>query len=390
MRALTWTILIGALAAGCTVGEKSADWPSQDGYPPWMYDAPFYHEPSEDLAVLETLNGTPIYHSHSEYFFIRHPAGCQAASEPRLGVWYSTNQGQVWEKAGFFGLEQSHFLLRAESEGQCWIRFVGSVEATSDPPAGMPHRIYIVDRQRPRVLLRVTPSPWQDSQRKLPRKFSTGQNVVLRWLIRDRRLDKNSPKLQVCFARYPQNAPWLTVPEKIEPSGTMTIEIPEKATIDGQVRFRVSARDLAGNIGTAASDVLHVISSKAPMPAARIKASESADAIRQTQGTRAGRPGWPAEGTLLRGGTTCVLDRLPASAGSYSPLNLEFSADDSQSWLTVAKGLKAGAKNEWTVPTVTSKNCRLQIVGFNKDGQKYMLIMGPRFTVTTVAPAETM
>ncbi len=287
MRALTWTILIGALVAGCTIGDKSPDWSMDHEYPPWMYDAPFYHKPSVDLPILETLNGTPIYHSRKEYFFIRHPDDCQSAEEPRVGVWYSTNQGQVWKRAGFFGAEQSHFLFQAESEGRFWIRFVRPDQEASDPPPGVPHRIYIVDRQPPRVALHVTPSPWRNKETKLPRQFSAGQNVVLRWLIRDRRLDKNSPKLQLCFAKDPNNATWLTVPQKIEPSGTITIEIPEKAASDGELRFRLCAQDLAGNVGTAVSDVLHVLSTKAPAPVPPVRASEVEDTGRQTQGTQA-------------------------------------------------------------------------------------------------------
>ena len=287
MRALTWTIMIGALVAGCSVGGKSSDWSMDHEYPPWLYDAPFYRKPSEDLPVLETLNGTPIYHSGREYFFIRHPDGCQVADEPRVGVWYSANQGEVWKRAGFFGAEQSHFLFRAESEGCFWVRFDRPDEEASDLSPSPPHRIYIVDRQAPRVALHVTPSPWRDKETKLPRQFSAGQNVVLRWLIRDRRLDVNSPKLQLCFAKDPTNAPWLTVPQKIEPSGTITIEIPAKAASDGELRFRLCAQDLAGNVGTAVSDVLHVVSTEAPAPVAPIRASEAADPVRRTEGAPA-------------------------------------------------------------------------------------------------------
>ena len=392
MRALIWTILIGALAAGCTAGNKAPASSLQDGYPSWMYDAPFYQRPSQDLPPQETLYGIPIYHSPSDYFFIRHPAGSQAAGEPRVGIWYSTDHGQVWERAGFFGVEQSHFLFQAESESRYWIRFTGLAKETAPPPSDMPHRIYIVDRQRPRVALKVTPSPWQDKGKKLPRQFSTGQNVVLRWLIRDRRLDQNSGKLQLCFAKSPDEASWLTVPEKIKFSGTMTIEIPEEAASDGELRFRLSTRDLAGNTGTAVSDVLHIVSAntKAPTPAPRIRASDAADPIQQIQGTRDERPGWPVPGAMLHGRTARVLDWLPDSAGGYNSVNLEFSTNDSQSWFTIARDLKAGAKNKWTVPPVISKNCRLQVVGFSKGGQKYMLIMSPRFTVITDSPDKTL
>lgn len=392
MRTLTWTILIGALAAGCTVGNKTPASSLKDGYPAWMYDAPFYRRPSQDLPVLETLYGIPIYHSPSDYFFIRHPAGCQAAGEPRVGIWYSTDHGQVWDRAGFFGVEQSHFLFQGESEHRYWIRFTGPPQETAAPPSPMPHRIYIVDRHRPRVALKVTPSPWEDKGKKLPRQFGTGQNVVLRWLIRDRRLDENSAKLQLCFAESPDEASWLTVPEKIKFSGTMTVEIPEEAARGGELRFRLFTRDLAGNTGTAVSDVLHIISAnaKAPTPAPLIRASDTADPIQQIQGARDERPGWPVPGAMLHGRTECVLDWLPAEAGGYNSVNLEFSTNDSQSWFTIARDLRAGAKNKWTVPPVISKNCRLQVVGFSKDGQKYMLVMSPRFTVITVVPDETL
>ena len=382
--------MIGALAAGCTVVDENPDWSPQSDYPAWMYDAPFYHRPSEDLPVLETLNGIPIYHSRSEYFFIRHPAGCQVVGEPRMGVWYSTNHGQAWEKSGFFGVEQSHFLFGAESDGQYWIRFVGPGQGTSTVPPGMPHRIYMVDRQPPRIVLRVTPSAWQDAEKKIPRRFKVGQDVNLRWLIRDRCLDKNSSKLELCFAKFPHNSPWLTVPEKTDLSGTMTIEIPKKAADDGGIRFRLSARDLAGNIGVAMTDILHVISDKPPTLVARVKAVKADDPVQQTQGTPGKRLGWPAAGAMLRGGATRVLGWLPESAGNYGSVDLEFSANDAQTWHIVAKDLKAGQKINWTVPMVNSKNSRLRIVGLDKQKRKCMIIMGPRFTVTTVAPADTL
>jgi hypothetical protein len=92
---------------------------------------------------------------------------------------------------------------------------------------------------------------------------------------------------------------------------------------------------------------------------------------------------------LLRAGTSRILSWMPQKADQYDRLVLQFSANDGRLWQTIATYLTPGKPVKWTVPTVSSKNCRLRIVGEKTvEGatKRFMLVMSAEFTVDTVAP----
>ena len=382
------TAVLGLFAAGCQFQDENPDWAPQADYPSWTYDAPFYYRPSEDLPVGEVLNGIPVYHTRSEYFFIEHPAGYQVPGVPRLGAWYSINRGDTWNKGGFFGVEQSHFLFKGEMDGQHWIRFVGPQQGTSTVPPGMPHRIYVVDRQPPRIAMTVTPDCWVDEERTKPRMFKVGQNVILRWEIRDANLDGDSTKLEMCHARFPHNKPWMALPGKPRWSGSMTVELPAGAATNGGIRFRMLAKDKAGNVGIGMTDILHLPAAKGRVRTVRTKPADPKGLIQQTDGTPGPQLGWPDRGSLIRGGIDRVLGWMPDNTGGYDRLDLQFSADDSRSWQVLVADLHAAPSNRWFVPAINSKNCRIRIVGIkidatDKSEKRFRLVESPRFTIST-------
>ncbi|MBN1943855.1 MAG: hypothetical protein JW849_11230 [Phycisphaerae bacterium] len=91
--------------------------------------------------------------------------------------------------------------------------------------------------------------------------------------------------------------------------------------------------------------------------------------------------GWPARGMTMQGGVSRLLNWLPASAAKYETVTLQFSSNDGKSWVAVAKELRPGRVVTWTVPMVTSRTCRLRVVGSNEQGVQKTLETSEPFRV---------
>ena len=260
MRKWIWLAPAALFVVGCMQVDENPDWNPSADYPGWTYDAPFYYRPTEDLKPLETIGyGIGVYYTNSEYFFIQHPGGYQVDGTPRIAVWCTSDRGEHWQKSGYFGVEQSHFLFRAQEDGRYWIRFVGTGQGVSEVPPGMPHRIYVVDRKPPTIKLTVTPTPWKDDGKTKPYFYKVGETVTLRWYVTDPNLAKGTVKLGTCFARFPHNLVWSRFPKELPPTGKMEVEIPPEAVQEGGLRFRMEATDKADNIGMGLTEVMRVI-----------------------------------------------------------------------------------------------------------------------------------
>ncbi|MDY6913843.1 MAG: hypothetical protein SVT52_05245 [Planctomycetota bacterium] len=387
MRLAGWLVLTVALVSGCTLVDENPNWNPKADYPAWTYDAPFYYRPTEDLKVVETVgSGIPVYYSRSEYFFIRHPGGSQVVGGPRVAVWSSPSRGEQWEKAGYFGVEQSYFMFKAEADGQQWVRFVGPGQGVSEVPPGMPHRVYVVDTHPPVIDVTVTPPPWKDKEKKEPYIYKVGEMIKICWTVTDVNLAPGKVRLGTCFAKFPHNLVWSRFPKALPPADEMEVEIPPEAVRDGGLRFRVEATDKANNVGHGLTEVLQIAGQTNQGPAPTVRPVGPHQLIQQTAGTPGKKLGWPAAGELIRGGTSRVLGWMPKSAKKYETVELHFTANNGLSWRAIAVGLKPGLKVKWSVPAVSSKNCRLRIVGVPKTGEKLMLVMTRSFTVDTVMP----
>jgi hypothetical protein len=420
MRAIVWLVAVLVLLTGCTQVDENPKFNPSAELPPWAYDAPLYYQPAEDLPQQETIgNGIGVYYTRERSFFIRHPSNSQISGVPRVAIYYSIDQGQDWSKAGYYGVEQTHFNFLAKREGAYWIRFVGPGQGVTECPPGQPHRIYVVDRTPPAIVLSITPPVWEDEKDQVPHLYEVGQSVRLDWGVSDRNLDPNSIKMGICFAEFPYNVVWSVLPEAMKESGSLTVELPPQATQHGGIRFRLEARDKAGNIGLAMTDALHIRSTAAA--ATRPAATQPAGVPKarlvppvQTQppaqppprpavlmpsrferATTADRPGWPKFEQSLPKGSRQELGWLPPAAVNYRDMELQFSANDGQLWQTVAKGLKPGQAVAWTVPDVTGTTCRLRIVAIvpatgGPAGTEITLAMTQRFAVngvTATAPS---
>ncbi|HUT59209.1 MAG TPA: hypothetical protein VNA25_15275 [Phycisphaerae bacterium] len=383
--------LAAILVAGCTQLDENVEWNPKADYPPWAYDAPFYYRPSEELPIGEVIGpGIPVYYSSYRDVLVKHPAGTQPTGEPRVAVWCSTDMGQTWGRLGYYGVEQTHFVFRAEQDGPHWIRFVGPRLLSADAPPAMPHRVYVVDTAPPDIVVTVDPPPWEDKDKKVPRTYKVGEDVMVSWFVNDPYLDEESIALSSCFAEFPHNLVWGRLPRKLAPSGCEKIMIPPEAAANGGVRFRIEAADKSGNAEIALTDVLHVSGSLPATTQPTVQPTGLEVATTQAVTPLGDKPGWPLAGTMLRGGTKQVLRWMPELASKYDKLELEFSANDGRTWLTVVTGIKAGESVNWTVPSITSRMCRLRLVGADANGQKVMIVLSRKFKVDTVLPDTIM
>ena len=391
MRWTIWLAFAVALLAGCQQVDENPHWNPQSDLPPWTYDAPIYYRPAEELELTETIaDNIGVYYTNKDYFFARHPSGYQLNGVPRIAVWCSQDEGTNWERVGYFGTEQTHFLFKADHDGWHWMRFVGPGQGVAEVPPGQPHRIYVVDTSPPAIELSVDPPPWETVETesgkkvKVPHIYEVGDTVTLSWGVGDTNLDSESIQLGVCYAKFPHNIVWSRWPETLPELGSMEIQIPEEAVTDAGLRFRIEASDKAGNVGVGLTDVLQIAGMEGSPTRKEMLQPVPPDLVRQAGGEPGAKPGWPRTGALLRGGTTRILAWMPESAPQYETLELHFSSNDGRIWRTVALDIKPDESVTWIVPEIISKRCRLRIVGINEAGQNVPLANTGPFIVDTV------
>jgi len=378
------------MLGGCQLVDENPKWNPPQDYPSWTYDAPFYYRPSEDLPVAETVGaGIPVYYASGRLFFVKHPAGYQVPREPRIAVWCSLDEGDHWERAGYFGVEQTHFLFQAEADGRHWLRFTGPGQSPPKGAPAAPQRVYVVDTTPPSIQLTIEPAPVErDEEGNVvgPHIYSVEEPVKLRWSVRDRNLVAESVLLSTTFEPRPELITWSRFPEELKPTGQLTVPVPGEAARagGGVMRFRIEARDRGGNVSFGLSEVLHVDGpGKPPQPP---KPAPPSPLIAQAEGSPGPRPGWPESGVLVRGGTSRILSWLPKDLQKHGRVVLQFSPNNGRSWRTVAENLQLGKSVKWTVPEVNSKVCRLRVLSVPGPGRKIMLAKSVQFIVHTAPP----
>ena len=387
----TMLMTLALLAAGgCQLQDENPNWSPAGDLPSWAYDAPFYYRPSEDLAVAETVgNGVPVYFTRHRLFHVRHPNGTQVPTVPRVAVWYSLDQGVKWTRAGYFGAEQTHFGFHAEVDGPHWIRFIGSGQPRVESSPASPDRVYIVDTVPAYIQLKLTPPTIErdeDGKIKGPHIYEVGEDVTVSWNVSDRTLEVDSIKMATTFGRYPEDVVWKDFPLNLKTDGQMTVPVPAEASQPGggMMRYRIEAHDRAGNISYVFSNIMVVDGEGEPAP--RPAPAAPTPLVAQEHGRPGERPGWPAAGMLVRGGSGRVLDWIPKLDRKYDSVILQFSANNGRSWRTVAENLRAGKTVHWALPQVNSKICLVRIVGLAGE-EKIMLATSAAFTVHTAPTA---
>ena len=93
------------------------------------------------------------------------------------------------------------------------------------------------------------------------------------------------------------------------------------------------------------------------------------------------RLGWPMKDAEMRGGVSRLLNWFPKDSEKYRSCELQFTSDDGRDWNSIAKDIHGDSAVLWTVPVVTSKTCRLRIVGIDTTGKKIPLATSDVFAV---------
>ena len=263
--ALLAVLSLSALA-GCSFKEGNPHHnPGQN--PSCFADAPFYYEPSSDIAPKEIIKpnvlglekkGIPVRYISDSAFFIKHPLASKTENElPRMKYYVSTNSGRHWAKGGAFGKGAEYSQYGVEHDAAYWVRFVGiGIKPTKNIPTS-PHRIYVIDTKAPKIKVKVLPGPWLDKKKTIPRIYRVGDVVRVSWSVQDVNIDPKSVKLSACFGRFPNNIEWERIGKNTATVGSAEVRLSPEA-VKGGVVFRVDAIDKAGNIGYALSRTVRV------------------------------------------------------------------------------------------------------------------------------------
>ena len=298
---ITLGLLVSAalLLGGCISPDENPDWQARQEYPAWAYDAPFYYQPAQELTPVGKVgNNIPIYYVRENLAFIRHPslpanwqttlpAGYDDKTNPlppgkdradfikmlwkqslpaHTELWFSPDAGQNWARAGYFGQEQSHFLFDAGSDGTYWIRFVGAGQPSSDVPPGQPNEIFVIDTHTPDIEVSVLPEPWEDDKKTVPYIYQVGETVTVSWSVTDMNLARDTVRLSTAYARFPNNLVWSEYPKPLLATSSMKVKIPAEAAHQAGLRFRIVAKDKAGNIGLGMTEIMTVHNNQPPKP----------------------------------------------------------------------------------------------------------------------------
>ncbi|MDP6637555.1 MAG: hypothetical protein QGG42_21865 [Phycisphaerae bacterium] len=383
IRKTAWLCIAVALIAGCKQVDENPHWNPRSDYPAWAYDSPVYFRPSAEAKPVETVGkGIDVFYSRGDHFFVRHPGGSQLTGAARVAVWFSTDEGKNWETAGYFGVEQTHFLFQAEQDARHWVRFVGpGQDNVAKGPVPLPHRIHVVDRKAPEIAIAVRPSPWDDKEKKVPHIYKVGDEVSVGWAVRDINLAKDSIRLESCIGDVPFQLAWGRFRGALPKTGRRIVKIPPEAAREGAIRFRIEAEDKAGNVAAVMTTGLHVKRSKkstGKQPTARPAGDFNADAPHKPA-----RPGWPDAGSLIRCEKKQKLEWLPEAARNYNNIALQITTNNGLSWKTVAEKVEPGTPVIWTSPKQSSRFCRLRLIATDGDGQMILLAQSGMFRVSS-------
>ncbi|HUN80582.1 MAG TPA: hypothetical protein VMV81_03645, partial [Phycisphaerae bacterium] len=140
-------------AARKSTDKADAPFDPPNTYPEWAFDSPQYVKPAQELTPEPKAKpGDPLhYFTKEKVVLIRQPAGYTPEEIPRIAVWWTDNNGFRWQKAGFFGREQTYFAFEAQEDGDYGIRFVGPNQEQAMQATAFPERVYHVDTTLPEV-----------------------------------------------------------------------------------------------------------------------------------------------------------------------------------------------------------------------------------------------
>lgn len=231
--------------------DSDAPFDPPNTYPEWAYDSQSYVKPPQELTPEPKVNvNDPLhYFTKGNVVMIRRPEGYTPEEIPRVAIWYTDNNGFHWNKAGYFGREQTFFPFEAPEDGDYGVRFVGPGQDPALHSLPYPERVYHVDTALPDVVVTVEPEKtW----------YHVGETVTISWKAEDAHLIEYPVRIGRLLDFTADGANALELQRDLADEGQITYTIPEDA-LDHEARFRVDALDRAGNLGVAISFALQVV-----------------------------------------------------------------------------------------------------------------------------------
>jgi len=370
-----------SLLGGCECCEKSKKKQQQafdptEQYPEWAYDAPFYYRPASERGEIGDTDpprwpgGPTHYYVRSRTVFLPRPSRTpttspatptiglrttEAGFAPRTGVYWTETGGLEWHKAGYFGVDQTHFAYPAENDGVYGFRFIGPQmpPAKCSPPR--PQVVYHVDTVPPEVVVYVEPNQ---------PVYGVNEQVTVYWMASDINLVESSVSVSACWDDGESGKPpWLPIVSDQPVEGSMTFVIPPHA-VGMSLKLRGDARDRAGNVGVGVSIPLPVVEEAATTQPTPTATSQPVDddlqvttllgegelasfveppAVSKDDTSPGGRPvaaaSQPADGLWI--------DVPPASANPERA-GRHWSA---RPWQTLSRPRDGRAESVWSLPT---------------------------------------
>ena len=283
--AIAALLLSATMWAGCSNHKGPAPFEPAQQYPGWAYDAPFYYRPAGELQPQPRLRpDDPLhYFVNRQTVLIKRPGGHDPRKAPRIAVYYTDNAGYLWQKAGYFGIEQMHFALPVDSDGEYGIRFLGPGQPEAKTIPARPERVYHVDTTPPVVALYIEPAQqW----------YEVNQVITLHWSASDYHLIDRPVQLSTCFDYDPRRPIWATIKKRLGATGSLEVLIPPHSAGTG-MQFLAEAYDKAGNRGIAVSAIVQVTdpdAAPATQPAAGPPAATQPSPLVPTEPARPSYP----------------------------------------------------------------------------------------------------
>ena len=315
-------------AAGC--GDKPAPFAAKDrspkadrdapfnppeSYPEWAYDSEKYVKPAEDLKPEPRVRpDDPLhYFTNKKVVMVRQPSGYTPEEVPRIALWWTDDNGFHWNKGGYFGRQQEYFPFEAAEDGDYGVRFVGPGQPTAQHVPPQPERVYHVDTVFPEVAVHIEPEQsW----------YHVGDTVTIRWEASDQHLIEYPVRIGL-FSDFSSARQGLTELQRdLADQGSITYKIPPEA-LDHELRFRVDARDRAGNMGTATTYALQVVSEA---QTAKSETTKEKDEESSSKGGKAKNP--PPKEEIDEDAQS--LNDQDCEPGSDVPAALTLAGDDRQ------------------------------------------------------------
>ncbi len=251
---LSGLIATAVLVTGCP-GERVEQF-EDHASPAWTYDQPFYYQPLDGPAALADFGGpAPELFTAKRLLAIPRPRVNDPRKIPRTAIWLSRDAGRTWDKIGYFGLQQEVFNWPVDADGDYGVRFAGPGIPPADCKPPKPHMVMHVDTTPPEVLVYVFPNK---------EIYEPGDELTVEWMVRDANLKPDTTHFGVCFDIERAELAWSALGEVHPSAGSVRLMVPDEA-IGKILMVRVTAQDLAGNVGQGFSCSVPVVFN--PMPA---------------------------------------------------------------------------------------------------------------------------